>query len=254
MASKSSGRFVWHELATTDVKKSAAFYSELFGWKTTEEPMGPTTYTMLKQGTTSIGGITSLTPSEPPHWRMYCTVADVDAAAKKATELGGKVLYAPSDIPTVGRFAVVADPQGAVLLPFLPSQPADTTPEPEGPPPVGTFCWDELMTSDPAKAAEFYTAIYGWTTKEQELGAHGTYRTLLRGERMTGGIMSLPMPGIPPQWGTYVAVASVEDTVKRVESLKAKVLVPPSDIPGMGRFAVFGDPLGATLSVFHGNA
>jgi predicted enzyme related to lactoylglutathione lyase len=248
-----AGRFVWHELATTDVNKSGAFYAELFGWKATEESMGPTTYTILKNGETQVGGITALTPAEhtPPHWRMYCSVTDVDAAAKKAAELGGKVVLPPTDIPTIGRFAVVVDPQGAVLLPFLPSQPADAMPELEGPPPVGTFCWDELLTTDPAKAADFYKAIYGWTISEQDMGGM-TYRVLKRGERMAGGIMKLPMPGIPPHWGTYVAVAKVEETVKRVESLKAKVVVPPSDIPGMGRFATFTDPLGATLSVFQG--
>jgi predicted enzyme related to lactoylglutathione lyase len=247
-----TGRFVWHELATTDVKKSGAFYVELFGWTATEESMGPTTYTILKKGETQVGGITALSAAEkmPPHWRMYCSVTDVDGAAKKAEQLGGKVMLPPTDIPTVGRFAVVVDPQGAVLLPFLSAQP--DAPEVEGPPAVGTFCWDELLTTDPAKAADFYKAIYGWTVMEQDMGGM-TYRVLKRGDRMTGGIMKLPMPGIPPHWGTYVAVANLEETMKRAESLKAKVVVPPTDIPGMGRFATFTDPVGATLSVFRGN-
>ncbi len=252
-STQSSGRFVWHELATAEVKKATAFYSEIFGWSASEENMGPGgMYTMLKLGSTGVGGITALTPAEkmPSHWRMYCSVPDVDAAAAKAKDLGGKVAFPPTDIPTVGRFAVVVDPQGAALLPFLPLPPENAVPEPEVPP-NGTFCWDELLTTDPAKAAAFYTAIYGWTVTEQEMGG-GTYRVLKRGERMTGGIMKLPMPGIPPHWGTYVAVASVEETLKRAESLKAKAIVPPTDIPGMGRFATFADPTGATLSVFTG--
>jgi predicted enzyme related to lactoylglutathione lyase len=154
------------------------------------------------------------------------------------------------DIPTVGRFAAVMDPQGAVLMPFVPSGPPGAMPEAEVPPP-GTFCWDELMTTDPAKAVEFYKAIYGWTVTEQQM-AHGTYYVLHRGDRMAGGIMKLPMPGVPVYWGTYVAVAHLEASLKRAEALKAKVVVPPNDIPGMGRFAVFTDPVGATLSMFQG--
>lgn len=247
-----TGRFVWHELATSDVKRSVAFYTELFAWSVTEEDMGPAgKYTMLKVGTKGIGGIMNLMPGEkaPPHWRAYCAVDDVDGAAERARGLGGKVLVQPTDILNVGRFAVVADPQGAVLLPFHDKM---ENPELEGPPPVGTFCWDELMTSDPAAAAAFYTKIYGWTVKEQPMPPSGTYRVLHRGERMSGGIMGLPMPGVPPHWNAYVAVESVDASAKRVETLKGKIIVPPSDIPGMGRFAIFTDPLGASLSLFQG--
>jgi predicted enzyme related to lactoylglutathione lyase len=247
----SSGRFVWHELATNDVKKAVAFYSELFSWTASEADMGEMKYTMLKSGETGVGGAMNLMPGEnaPPHWRAYCTVVDVDAAAKRAGELGGKIYMPPTDIPNVGRFAVVADPQGAVLLPF---RDKTESPEREGPPAVGTFCWDELATSDPAAAAKFYSSIYGWKVTEQPMGAMGTYRVLNRGERMSGGIMGLPAPGVPPHWAAYVAVANVDATVKRVESLRGKLLVPPTDIPNMGRFAAFTDPTGAALSVFHG--
>jgi predicted enzyme related to lactoylglutathione lyase len=250
--SPSSGRFVWHELATNNVRQAVSFYSELFGWNTSEMDMGPAgKYTMLKSGETNVGGMMALSSAEkmPPHWRTYCTVPDVDAAARRATQLGGKVLVPPTDIPDVGRFAAVADPQGAVLMPFRDQH---EPPELQGPPPVGTFCWDELLTTDPVAAVAFYTPIFGWTVTEQQMGAAGTYRVLKRGDKMTGGIMKLPMPQIPPNWAAYVAVANVDASVKRAESLKAKVVVPPSDIPGMGRFAVFTDPTGATLSIFQG--
>ena len=249
----SSGRFVWHELATSNVKQAVGFYSELFSWKAREQEMGPGfTYTMLKAGDTDVGGIAPLGPTDktPPHWRAYCTVPDVDAAARRAAQLGGRVLVPPTDIPTVGRFAVVADPQGAVLFPFR-SEPTNM-PESKGPPPVGTFCWDELMTTDPVAAVSFYTAIYGWTVTEQDMGPGGTYRVIKRGDVMTGGIMKLPMPQVPTYWAAYVAVANVDASLKRAESLKASVVVAPTDIPAMGRFAVFADPAGAVLSIFQG--
>jgi predicted enzyme related to lactoylglutathione lyase len=249
----STGRFVWHELATNDSKRAVAFYSELFGWKAREQEMGPGfTYTMFKAGDMDVGGARTSDPAEPllPHWREYCTVPDVDAAARRAAQLGGKVLVPPTDIPKVGRFAAVADPQGGILFPFR-GEPSDM-PEPQGPPPIGAFCWDELMTSDPVAAATFYAQIYGWSVTEQEMGAAGTYRVLKRGDVMTGGIMKLPTPQAPTSWGAYVAVADVDATMKRAESLGAKLLVPPAVIPSMGRFAVFCDPAGAVLSVFQG--
>ncbi|HZU84101.1 MAG TPA: VOC family protein [Polyangiaceae bacterium] len=254
MASKtpSSGRFVWHELATNDVKQAVAFYSELFGWTSKEEDMGPGgKYVMLKSGDTGVGGMMSLMPGEkaPPHWRAYCTVPDVDAAARRAQELGGTIQVPPTDIPNVGRFAAIADPQGAVLMAF---RDLNEAPEPQGPPAPGTFCWDELVTPDPAAAVKFYTPIYGWTVVEQPMGSMGTYHVLKRGDVMSGGIMKTPGPGVPTYWAAYVAVKDVDATMKRAEKLKAKLVVPPSDIPGMGRFAVFSDPSGAVLSIFQG--
>jgi predicted enzyme related to lactoylglutathione lyase len=141
------------------------------------------------------------------------------------------------------------DPQGAVLMPF---KDENESPELEGMPAVGTFCWDELLTSDPAAAAKFYAGVYGFTVDEREMGPMGTYRVLKRGERMTGGIMKQPMPNVPPHWSAHVAVADIEAATKRVETLKGKVIVPPMEVPGMGRFAVFSDRAGATLQIFQG--
>jgi len=97
-----------------------AFYGQLLGWTMEDKPMAEAgmTYTVVKVGETYVGGIMPR-PAEvgdmPPLWGSYVTVADVDAAAKKAVELGGRVYKEPTDIPGVGRFCVVGDPQGAFL-------------------------------------------------------------------------------------------------------------------------------------------
>ncbi len=247
-----SGRFVWHDLMTTDIKASVAFYTELFGWKTKDVDMGPMgTYTMLKAGDRDIGGMMPLDPKHgvPTHWIGYCTVNDVDAAAKRAEKLGGKIGVPGTDIPNVGRFAVIADPQGAHISPFKGTQPA---PEPEGPPPVGSFCWNELVTSDPAAAVAFYKEIFGWTSEAMEMGPMGTYHLFKRGGKDAAGVMKQPMPGAPTAWIHYVAVVSVDASTQRAESLKAKVLAPPMDIPNIGRFAVIADPVGAVVALFQG--
>ena len=249
----SSGRFVWHEYAAKDVPAAIAFYGPLFGWTTAEMEMGPgAKYTILKTGETQVGGMTGVeTEQTPAHWRLYCTVPDVDAAVVKAKELGGSEIVPAMDIPTVGRFALVADPQGALLFPFKEAQ---ESAELAGPPGAGTFCWDELLTSDAAAAVEFYKAIYGWTTTTTDMGPMGTYYVLHRGERMAGGVMGLPMPGVPPHWQTHVAVTDLEATVKHAESLGGHVVMPPTPVPNMGRFAVILDPQGAPFAVFQGNA
>jgi len=115
---KRQGAFSWSELMTTDVEGARKFYSNLFGWKTEEMPMANMKYTIVKVGEEGVGGMMPIPPQaqgSPPNWGVYVTVDDVDATAKKAKVLGGKVLVPPTDIPNVGRFAVLQDPQGAVI-------------------------------------------------------------------------------------------------------------------------------------------
>lgn len=118
-AAPATGTFCWNELMTTDVEKVKGFYTGLFGWTTREMDMGPNgTYTLWVNQGKDVGGCMKLPPEAgnvPPHWMGYVAVADVDAAAKKVTELGGTVHHPPTDIPGVGRFSVIADPTGAVL-------------------------------------------------------------------------------------------------------------------------------------------
>src|SRR5438132_34367 len=150
MANTSKGHFVWYEHLTKDPKAAIAFYGEVVGWKTQPfgEPGGADPYTMWVGHQGPLGGVMKL-PDEaarmgtPPHWMAHVEVDDVDATAALAKKLGGKVHKAPEDIPTVGRFAILADPQGAVISVFKPSNAMalhDTTHE-------GEFGWNELLTS-----------------------------------------------------------------------------------------------------------
>ena len=117
-AFQTPGAFSWCELMTTDPTAASEFYGKLFGWTLETMNMGMP-YTVLKVGEAAIGGIMGMPPGAapgmPPMWMTYVTVADVDALVKQVESLGGKVHMPPTDIPTVGRFAVIQDPQGAVL-------------------------------------------------------------------------------------------------------------------------------------------
>jgi predicted enzyme related to lactoylglutathione lyase len=115
---KLHGAFSWCELLTTDVPEAKRFYSKLFGWTLEPAPMPGVEYTLVKYGGEQMGGIMSMPPGcegMPPSWGIYVTVADVDATAKLTVEMGGKVLVPPQDIPQVGRFCVLQDPQGATI-------------------------------------------------------------------------------------------------------------------------------------------
>ncbi|MEG0821037.1 MAG: VOC family protein [Burkholderiaceae bacterium] len=115
---KTAGAFSWNELMTTDPQAAKAFYTQLFGWATREQPMDSGVYTVVSVGESAVAGIMKITPEMgpmPPAWGSYVTVSDADASAKKAVELGGKLLAGPFDVPQVGRMAVLQDPQGAVI-------------------------------------------------------------------------------------------------------------------------------------------
>jgi predicted enzyme related to lactoylglutathione lyase len=117
-AFQTPGAFSWSELMTTDPEAATAFYAKLFGWQVEPMNMGMP-YNVLKVGDAAIGGIMGMPPGAPagmpPMWMPYVTVADVDALVKQVVSLGGKVRMPPADIPSVGRFAVIADPQGAAI-------------------------------------------------------------------------------------------------------------------------------------------
>jgi len=115
---KTHGAFSWTELMTTDPEGAKTFYCDLFGWETEEFAMEGMNYTVVKAGGQEIGGIMAIPPEAqgaPPGWGTYVTVDNVDATVEKARALGANILMAPRDIPDVGRFALVQDPQGAVL-------------------------------------------------------------------------------------------------------------------------------------------
>jgi len=240
------GKFRWFELVAKDVKKAQAFYGEVLGWRVEGFPMGNFTYEMIYAGDTMIGGYMVPETDTSGHWIAYVTVDDVDAAAKAAADAGGKVLDAPADIPTVGRSARIADPQGAELCLF---RSANGDPPDVENTPAGEFFWNELHTTDPVKALAFYEKVLGYTHETME-SPGGKYHVVSKGGVGRGGITSHLPPGTRPHWLPYVVSNDVDATVARAKRQSGgAVLVGPEDIPGIGRFAVLRDPTGATLAV-----
>jgi uncharacterized protein len=245
---KPTGRFVWFDLITTHPDQAPGFYGEVAGWGT-QAWDGPAPYTMWINNGTPIGGIGQLpNASARPHWLAHISTADVDATVRTATDLGSKVITPPTDIPTVGRFAVVADPQGAVFGVFTPKGEA---PGHEGEPELGEFSWHELTTHDHPAAFRFYERLFGWQkTSAMDMGPMGTYQMFGRNGVVLGGMYNktAEMPA-PPSWLYYVRVEDVQRAVDAVTSNGGKVVNGPMEVPGGDWIAQCVDPQGAPFAV-----
>ena len=182
----------------------------------------------------------------PPHWIAHVQVENVDATAALAKKLGGNIHKAPEDIPTVGRFAVIGDPQGASISIFHPS--SDMTLHDTSKP--QEFCWNELLTSDSLSAFKFYSELFGWKIlQEMDMGPMGVYRIFGVGDKQLGGMMTIP-PGtpMPPAWMFYIETESLDSASAKATRAGARLMNGPMDVPG-GRIVQMMDPQGVAFAL-----
>jgi predicted enzyme related to lactoylglutathione lyase len=247
-SSHAPGTFCWPELSTTDQKGAVAFYRALLGWDVTDQPIGPTeTYSMFTLRGLEVAAAYTMRPEErqhggPAHWNAYVSSSDVDESAKRAQELGGKVLAPPFDVMDAGRMAVLQDPTGAVISVWQPKRHigAKILREP------GALGWTELLTNDTAAAETFYTQLFGWKAKVSP-----EYTEFSVGSTPDAGMMKIdPKWGnVPPHWMPYFQVNDCDGTAANATAGGGQIHVSPSDIPNVGRFAMLADPQGAAFSV-----
>lgn len=242
------GKFVWHDHMSGDIEKAKNFYTELLGWDVEEVDVGDEKYPMIKNDGGMHGGFGASQGGAPPHWLGHVAVEDADETAEKVKAAGGTIYYGPSDIPEVGRFFIFADPQGAVLSAFASS----------GPPPAaeGAFVWHELATSDIDAAKTFYGDVFGWTSRDMDMGGGMTYSIFEAPGGDAGGGMPLTEDmkkhGVPPNWLVYLGTDDVDASAEKAKELGATVHMQPMDIEGVGRFSVLQDPTGAAFALFKG--
>ena len=255
MATIPTGRFVWFEYISKEQKKAQAFFGEVFNWKTQNMPAqggASGDYTMIAIDGETIGGYPPFMEGMPPHahWISHLQVADTTATLAKIKSSGGRVIKDAVKMGDFGTWAVVADPTGGVFCTWQPGR-AEGTGDFKGK--TGTFCWNELMTDNPEKAVAFYKAIGGFEDKPQDMGPMGTYHVLETEGKPRAGVMKHMKPGVPNAWLPYVQVASADQTADKAKRNGATIVAPPNDIPNVGRFAIFTDPLGAALGILQPN-
>jgi uncharacterized protein len=247
MSSEILGRFVWHELLTTDTAAAAAFYTKVVPWRTAPSSMPG--YTIWMAGQTQIGGLMAL-PAEPsatpPHWLVYIGTPNVDATCSQAQGLGARVVKVPADIPNVGRFAVLSDPQGATFALFTPG--AGPPPGPQ--PTFGGFSWHELATTDVAVALRFYGQLFGWKKGPgHDMGAMGVYQIFEHGGEQVGGMCRPGSVQSAPSWLSYVHVADCGRAVNVAKGTGGRLLHGPMEVPGGSWIALMNDPQGGAFAV-----
>ncbi len=241
------GRFVWHELLTNDTAGAAAFYPKVLPWRTAPSSMSG--YTIWMAGQTQIGGLMAL-PAEagstPPHWLIYVGTPNVDSTCSQAQGLGARIVKPPGDIPNVGRFAVLSDPQGATFAVFTPGGGAP----PGAPPAQGGFSWHELATTDVTAALRFYGQLFGWSKgPAHDMGAMGVYQIFAHAGAQAGGICNVQGPSTAPSWLSYVHVADSSRAVAAAKSSGGRLLHGPMEVPGGSWIAMMMDPQGGTFAV-----
>lgn len=246
------GAISWSELMSKDPEAAAEFYNKVLPWKTRvmDMPQGP--YRLQMIGEQPAAGIMGLPMEMPSVWAFYVTVDDVDASFAKALSLGAKKEWEPMTVPGVGRMGGFLDPQGAYIA--IVTYEAMENPDPDTPSfgdtfvTPGAFSWFSLQTSDVEAAKRFYSELFGWNYRVDHMGM-GPYTTFRVGDVGMGGIIPVMQPGAPPHWNAYVTVEDADATAAAAAKHGGSLIMPPFDIPTIGRSAVIQDPTGAMFNI-----
>jgi predicted enzyme related to lactoylglutathione lyase len=245
------GQFCWAELGTKDTAVAKKFYSSLFRWTTKENDMGGgMIYTIFQLDGKDIVGLYTLDPQHPtpPGWLSYVNVKNADKTANRVKELGGSLIFPPTEIPNIGKFALIKDLQGASFGIWQSGKHIGAQIIDER----GAMVWNELVTSDVKSAKDFYTRLFDWETEEMKMERF-VYTTFKVDQKGTGGMLPTPpeAKGLKPTWTIYFSVEDCDKTADQVQSLGGTIMKPPEDIPKIGRFAIFKDPQDAMFAVIH---
>ena len=246
------GDFIWYELITEDAIAAAHFYGPILGWTARKAGTGPDSYHLLSTGESDVGGMMDL-PADAkangmrPNWLGYVAVDDVDAAAAKIVADGGTQHMPPMDIPNVGRFAMLADPQGASF--YVMRGAMEGTSNSFAMDKTGHCHWNELATSDQAAAWSFYGNQFGWIKGDvMSMGPMGDYEFLTHAGQTIGAFA--PLGEVPrPEWTFYFGVADIDEAATRVKDGGGTISYGPAEVPG-GMFIIVGvDPQGAQFGL-----
>ncbi|MGH7117699.1 MAG: VOC family protein [Acetobacteraceae bacterium] len=246
-------RFIWYELMTPDPVAAARFYGRVMGWTATDSGLADRSYTIVSAGETPVGGMMAMPasaarPGARPGWLGYIGVRDVDAAASRVTAAGGTIHRPAEDIPEVGRFAVVADPQGAPFVLFKGSADAGPARPQAGTP--GFTGWHELHSKDWESAFAFYSGLFGWTKAEaHDIGAMGIYQLFTIDGVAAGGMMNHKDVSPHPFWLFYFNVADINEAAARVTSNDGRILSGPHEVPGGDVIVHCADAQGAMFAM-----
>lgn len=246
------GDFVWYELLTTDADAAVRFYGAVIGWKTRSTGDAYGGYRIFGTGAADIAGLSTVPASGRngvrPGWLGYIGVRDVDATAAEVVRAGGTQHVSPTDIPGIGRFAMLADPQGVVFYVMRGSM--DGTSTSFSPTKTGHCHWNELTAKDQVAALAFYTSLFGWEKADgMPMGERGTYQFVHHHGAPIGAMMNRWGDGPPPAWNFYFGVEDIDVAARSVSENGGTIHYGPAEVPGGIYVIVATDPQGALFGL-----
>jgi predicted enzyme related to lactoylglutathione lyase len=252
------GAFIWYELMTPDAEGAKAFYDAVVGWDIGEPVAEFEGYRMIGRSDGGMaGGVLQITDEMREHgahpiWLGYIAVDDVDATVAEIEKRGGKALMPAQDIGSVGRIAMVADPQGVpfyVMKPIPPEGREGEESDVFSPTEEQRVGWNELTTPDPVAARQFYGELFGWTSDDfMPMGEMGEYRFLAHASQTLGAVCGV-QPGGSKGWRYYFRVPSIGRAVEAVTSGGGSVSMGPHEVPGGDQIVIGQDPQGAEFAL-----
>ena len=243
---RKTGEFCWINVLTPEPKAARDFFRKLLGW---QYSMIPAIGHRIRVDGHDIGGLFDLdspqTPKgTPPHIGVMVKVDDADAIAANVAQLGGRALP-PFDILFQGRMAVCFDVNGANFHVWQPKAGPGTDVDSSS---VGAPSWFETVTTDVARARAFYGSLFGWTAETMDMDEF-QYTTFKQGDDHVAGMMPIvpAMGDVPPHWAVYFTVADADATARLATELGATLVVPPTDVPNVGRCCGIRSPQGVVF-------
>jgi len=240
------GKFVWRDLLTTDLTAAQTFYGELFGW--TFSPTGDSRYVLASLDGRPMAGMADISEEadvNTSQWVSWISVPNVDDAVAVTVSAGGTVIRDPKDRPDRGRFAIVADPTGALVVLVVPlgGDPIDREAD------VGDWLWQELWTDDTDAALSYYQQLAGYTQEKADGGIDQDYFVLETDGEPRAGVTMTPWDWVSSNWLPYIRVDDAPAYVRRVEGLGGRVLFAPRSDVRQGTTAIIVDPTGAGIAL-----
>jgi predicted enzyme related to lactoylglutathione lyase len=244
--------FIWYDLLTPDLKKAEAFYAAVVGWRIADSGMPGTRYSILHAGDVMVGGLMEPRPGSAgestSRWHGYIYSADVDGDAARVKELGGRICLPPEDIPGIGRFAIVADPDGAVFNLFKPNSTESPTRVADGT--MGHVGWRDLCSGTGDQMWKFYSGLFGWTrTDAMDMGEFGTYQMFATGEGSVGGMMPRQKGMSAGRWLYFFNTDAIDAARARAVKAGGTIYQEPMEVPGGQWIVQVRDPGGAEFGL-----
>lgn len=241
----------WIDLGSPDTAAAAAFYGAVFGWRFVSAGPDAGGYGFFQKDGKTVAALGPLTEEGAESaWTTYFQSEDIQATARDVVAGGGTVRVEPMNVGD-GWIAQFTDPQGAQFAVLQPGKGLEKTSEDD------TLLWVELHVGEPEAAIRFYNRLFGW--RSEEMRAPGmTYRVLSikdgdQQEGSFGGVAPLQGEQEETRWVPYFAVADADATATAVRENGGAVLMPATDVPGVGRIAWLADRSQAVFAVLKPN-